>query len=158
MSCLSGSVVRDGDSLATVELVSGVSAVIEHSMGADITLYPMNGTAAALSPVNDAGIDISGGSSSEIDLTKIGGAEAGLSVVGSSSMAIERRGRMVASLFLEVTLDAVFSWATDIAATLEQVCSVNVTVPYLEIEPQIVWVVDGWTANDVLSNTHWGID
>ena len=77
MSCLSGSVVREGDFLATVELVSGVSAVVEHSMGADITLYPMNGSAAALSPVNDAVIDISGGSSPEIDLTKIGDAEAG---------------------------------------------------------------------------------
>lgn len=35
------------------------------------------------------------------------------------------------------------------------VCDVN--VPYLEIEPEMIWV-NPWGTNEVLSNTHWTIE
>ena len=38
-----------------------------------------------------------------------------------------------------------------------QVCTVNIREPYLEISPTIVWVVAGYTQNDVFSNTSWNI-
>ena len=38
-----------------------------------------------------------------------------------------------------------------------QVCTVNIRGPYLKINPTIVWVVAGYTQNDVFSNTDWNI-
>lgn len=158
MSCLSGAVTRVGDFSVSLALVSGVSAAIDNGCGADISLVPESGLNA----------DLEGKNGSLADLSRKGGSAVGLYAVGVSAfsleggtsvaMDIERKGYAVASLFREGQFDGAFSWVTDISAGLEQVCSVNVTVPYLEIEPEIVWVVDGWAANDVISNTHWNVD
>ena len=48
-------------------------------------------------------------------------------------------------------------WMSDFVAHIQPVCSVNVTEPYLEIEPEILWIAD-WGTNDVYSNTHWQVD
>ena len=38
-------------------------------------------------------------------------------------------------------------------------CSVDIGgKPYLEIEPEIIWVLAGWSSNDVYSNTTWHVD
>lgn len=39
-----------------------------------------------------------------------------------------------------------------------QVCTTSIERPYLEISPTVVWVLAGYTSNDVFSNTSWGID
>ena len=40
-----------------------------------------------------------------------------------------------------------------------QECSTNIgRKNYLEIEPTVVWVLNGWTSNDVYSNTTWYVD
>lgn len=34
----------------------------------------------------------------------------------------------------------------------------SLNAPYLEISPTIVWVLAGWTSNDVFSNTTWNVE
>ena len=38
------------------------------------------------------------------------------------------------------------------------ICEVNDFVPYLEIQPTVVWLADWGATNDVLSNTDWNIE
>lgn len=39
------------------------------------------------------------------------------------------------------------------------VCKPGIRLPYLEINPTILWVYPDWSAqNDVYSNTHWNVD
>lgn len=46
-----------------------------------------------------------------------------------------------------------------VRASLARVCERDIKVPYLEIEPTILWVYPDWaTSNNVLSNTHWRIN
>lgn len=45
-----------------------------------------------------------------------------------------------------------------ISVRMWQECSVNLGKKYLEIYPEVVWVLNGWTSNDVLSNTTWNVD
>lgn len=45
-----------------------------------------------------------------------------------------------------------------IRARTSMVCTPSIRVPYLEIEPEVVWVYDGLESmNDVFSNTSWNI-
>ena len=46
----------------------------------------------------------------------------------------------------------------DLQCSFSLVCETNIRAPYLEIEPTIVWVLDGWASNDVYSNTRWNVD
>ena len=40
-----------------------------------------------------------------------------------------------------------------------QVCKTGIKGKlYLEIAPMVVWVLAGWTSNDVYSNTNWNIN
>ena len=41
--------------------------------------------------------------------------------------------------------------------TFSLVCDTNLRPPFLEIYPEIVWVLDGWASNDVYSNTQWNV-
>ena len=157
MSCLSGAITLVGDFSVSIDPIAGVSAGVEVYGAADISILPEGGSSAAFTPIGGTSVDLDWEKPSEMELEQIGKAEMGLSYK-ASVMDMERKGCAVASLFREGALDALFSWITDIAARVEQVCSVNVTIPYLEIDPEIVWVVDGWAANDVLSNTHWNVD
>ena len=45
-----------------------------------------------------------------------------------------------------------------ISVRMWQECRTNIRHPYLEIEPTVVWVLNGWTSNDVFSNTTWNVD
>lgn len=44
------------------------------------------------------------------------------------------------------------------SVSLSQFCNIIPFKPYLEIEPEIIWLADWGATNDVFSNTHWGID
>jgi len=40
-----------------------------------------------------------------------------------------------------------------------QSCTVNIGGrKYLEIDPEIIWILSGWSSNDVYSNTTWRVD
>ena len=36
-------------------------------------------------------------------------------------------------------------------------CEPNLRKPYLEISPEVVWMLAGWASNDVFSNTNWNV-
>lgn len=60
------------------------------------------------------------------------------------------------------TVGGIFAKATPtggIHCRMWQECSTNIAgKKYLEIEPTIVWVLNGWTSNEVYSNTTWNVD
>lgn len=46
-----------------------------------------------------------------------------------------------------------------IIARVSHVCTPSIREPYLEISPEIIWVVPDWAVdNDVFSNTFWNIN
>lgn len=46
-----------------------------------------------------------------------------------------------------------------IRARLSMVCTPSIRTPYLEIEPELIWVYPDWAVdNNVYSNTHWNVD
>lgn len=46
-----------------------------------------------------------------------------------------------------------------ITACVSHVCTPSIRTPYLEIEPELIWVVPDWAVdNNVLSNTTWHIN
>lgn len=45
-----------------------------------------------------------------------------------------------------------------IAAHVSHVCTPSIRHPYLEIEPEIIWVYPDWAVdNNVFSNTNWNV-
>lgn len=80
---------------------------------------------------------VGGGISSS--LGRIGGIRTSLERIGGISTTMERKGGITCRFFQECR--------TGIADR-----------PYLEISPEIVWVLAGWTSNEVFSNTDWNID
>ena len=84
----------------------------------------------------------------EMDATmaRIGGMGCSATRVGDFSVSVTRVGGMGATMTRTGRL----------SCSMYQVCTVG--KPYLEISPQIVWVLAGHTENDVYSNTKWKID
>ena len=80
--------------------------------------------------------------------TRVGGIDCSATRVGDMSVAMTRVGGM----------DARMTRVGGISCAMYQVCMTNIRRPYLEISPQIVWVLAGHTENDVYSNTRWNID
>lgn len=68
--------------------------------------------------------------------SRIGGIETQASKVGGMLPTLIRHGGM-----------SCYLWRIDILPE----------APYLEIEPTVVWVLNGWTSNEVYSNTTWDI-
>ena len=94
-----------------------------------------------------------------VSLTRVGG-------ISCSAIPI---GGINASVAPEAGIDVRLERVGGIAVTTKRVggiscrmwqeCSTNIgKKKYLEIEPQIVWVLNGWTSNDVYSNTTWNVD
>lgn len=77
-----------------------------------------------------------GGISTKV--TRLGGIETDMVRVGGIQTEFQRIGGLSCRVYME--------------------CSTNIRKPYLEISPEIVWVLAGWTSNDVYSNTNWKID
>lgn len=72
-----------------------------------------------------------------------------LARVGAVSVEAERKPSGVAAGLERVR----------VRASLARVCDRDIKVPYLEIEPTILWVYPDWAvSNNVLSNTHWRIN
>lgn len=92
-------------------------------------------------------------------VTRVSDFSASIELVSACSMAVSMvESRVTATLSPEVSIDGIFVWVTDFAAVLEQVCAVNIALRYLEIDPEIIWFVDGWATNDVISNTTWNVE
>lgn len=92
-------------------------------------------------------------------ITRIGGLEAGVAREGGLSAVIERQSALEFSAArvggLSGSIERIES---DTFMDVSPVCDVDLKTPYLALRPEIVWVLDGWTSNDVFSNTTWDID
>lgn len=67
-----------------------------------------------------------------------GGIEADFGRLGGIDAQAERRCGMTARFFLE--------------------CRTSIRIPYLEIDPDLIWVLAGTSVdNDVISNTYWNV-
>lgn len=67
-----------------------------------------------------------------------GGMDADLARVGGMDVQTTRRGGLHCAFFLE--------------------CRTGIRDPYLEISPDLIWVLAGQTSdNDVISNTYWNV-
>ena len=71
-------------------------------------------------------------------LSRVGDFGVNISRIGGMNTALMRDGGMFCQMW--------------------RVVDITHPIPYLEIEPTIVWVLDGWTSNDVYSNTTWNVD
>ena len=67
--------------------------------------------------------------------------------IGGCDVSTERVGRMEASLARTCGMTCRFAL----------VCDTGYSERYLEIEPEIIWILDGWASNDVISNTTWHV-
>ena len=90
-------------------------------------------------------------------LTRVGGLDGSAVRVGGLQTSVAWVGGLDVSVCSASLLTGGMVWMSDFVAHIQPVCSVNVTEPYLEIEPEILWIAD-WGTNDVYSNTHWQVD
>ena len=157
MSCLFGSLERKGDFSASIALVSAVSMAVKQVGGSSFGMDLQGGFSASFARVQ--GLIAS--------MMRVGGTTASVSRVGDFSCSLastkrvafgmERFGGLSGVMARIKGFGGAFEWVYNFAGNMVQVCSTNVTEPYLEIEPEIIWVAD-WGTNDVYSNTHWNID
>lgn len=96
-------------------------------------------------------------------LTRVGcGMNASLTGVGGGISASLSRvgGGIEASLTMkDGGISANFKRVGGMSCRMGLICTPNISHPYLEINPEIIWVYPDWSAyNDVISNTHWNVD
>lgn len=79
--------------------------------------------------------------------------------VGSHSVSLSRVGGNAECLATRVGTHSVTMTASGVPkVSMRIVCTARASMFYLEIQPKIVWVLEGWTQNDVISNTDWRIN
>lgn len=91
-------------------------------------------------------------------LTRVGGLDGSVIRAGGLQASVVWVGGLGVSVCSAGQLTGELTWMSDFVAHIQPVCSVNVTEPYLEIEPETIWLSDWGATNDVLSNTHWNVD
>ncbi len=89
--------------------------------------------------------------SMSVAAVRVGGVEATVGRLG---------GRLAARMNRVVSISGdVARVGGSLNVRLTRVCTPNLEPPYLEIEPQLIWVYAGLEAtNDVFSNTNWNIN
>lgn len=89
----------------------------------------------------------------------IGGIWCSTGIVGWIDVNVYPFGGIVASGYPLGGIHVTATQNKGIYCRMWQECSTNIgKQKYLEIEPTIVWVLNGWTSNDVYSNTTWNVD
>jgi len=91
-----------------------------------------------------------------VTLDRIGSSEASMVKTNGISIAMERAGGMSIELSRVADFEASLCRIVDFAVDIELVCATNLKIKYLEISPEIIWIVD-WGSNDVISNTRWNV-
>lgn len=93
-----------------------------------------------------------------VEIVRIGGLDGSCARASGLQASVAWVGGLGVSVCVAGLLTGNLAWKSDFVAHIQQVCSVNTTEPYLEIEPEIIWLADWGATNDVLSNTHWNVD
>lgn len=91
-------------------------------------------------------------------LTRVCGMDATMERIGGMECSATRLGGMASSMTRVGGMSAKMTKIGRISCAMYQVCTTNMRRPYLEISPEIVWLLAGHTENDVFSNTKWKID
>ena len=94
-----------------------------------------------------------------VTYTRLGGMTASAERVGGISCSATRFGGVSATAERVGGMDASIERVGGMSCRFSLICSTGVVPPYLEINPEIIWVFTDWSAqNDVYSNTHWNVD
>lgn len=161
MSCLSVSLVNIG----------GISVSREKQGGGISTAALLSGTVAVnMSRQGTGKITAKRADSGLIHrFIRVGGITAATGRIGGITVKYERQGGDM-SIQMErqqgITTCAEYMTGMTVGAKREggvrcrvfMICTPSFRNPYLEISPSIVWMLAGWTSNDVFSNTNWQID
>ncbi len=82
-----------------------------------------------------------------------------LTLAGDGSAKMTNQGGFVSSVATLVgSFTTTLSDPVSVSCKMWQVCTANVRLKYLEINPKIVWLLAGHTENEVYSNTDWNIN
>ena len=78
---------------------------------------------------------------------------------GGIESSLDRVGGIESSLQYVSGISASLARVSGISSRMGLICRPNIGTPYLEIEPEIIWVYPEWAVdNNVYSNTHWNVD
>lgn len=94
-----------------------------------------------------------------VTYTRLGGMTASAERVGGISCSASRLGGVSAMAERVGGIDASMERVGEMTCRFALICDTGLVAPYLEINPEIIWVYPDWSAyNDVISNTHWNVD
>ena len=94
-----------------------------------------------------------------VRIERIGGiCEAVERIGGDVGFAAERLGGVHTTIKRLGGIEARAYRKGGIICRMYQEVRPSLSGPYLEIAPSVVWVLAGWTSNDVFSNISWNIE
>ena len=94
-----------------------------------------------------------------VTYTRLGGMTASAERVGGISCSASRIGSVSATATRIGGIDASMERVGGMTCRFSLICTTGVVPPYLEINPEVIWVYPDWSAyNDVYSNTRWNVD
>lgn len=94
-----------------------------------------------------------------VKYTRQGGIEADAERIGGIACTASRIGGVFAKATRSGGMATTMTRVGGMACRFALVCKPGILPPYLEINPEIIWVYPDWSAyNDVYSNTHWNVD
>ena len=94
-----------------------------------------------------------------VTYTRLGGMAASAEREGGISCSASRLGGIDATATRIGGIDASMERVGGMTCRFSLICSTGVVPPYLEINPEVIWVFTDWSAqNDVYSNTRWNVD
>lgn len=93
-----------------------------------------------------------------VKITRIGGLDAELSRIGGMACGLSRIGGLVARFDRVGGMDVHLTRKGGLKARFGLICKSGIVPPYLEINPEVVWIWTEPAYNDVYSNTRWNIE
>lgn len=94
-----------------------------------------------------------------VTYTRLGGMTVSAERAGGISCTATRFGGVSAIAERVGGIDASMERVGGMTCRFALICDTGLVAPYLEINPEIIWVYPDWSAyNDVYSNTHWNVD
>ena len=94
-----------------------------------------------------------------VTYTRLGGINADAERVGGITCSATRIGGILATATRIGGMSATMARKGGMSCRFALICDTGLVAPYLEINPEIIWVYPDWSAhNDVISNTRWNVD
>lgn len=93
-----------------------------------------------------------------VEVTREGWISSSFDRLGDFTTTVSRLGIFSSTLNLLRNFSTEMTKSVGLHCRLFQSCATNIEKPYLEITPTVVWVLAGYTSNDVYSNTTWNIE